>query len=63
MRYYVPVDDGWEEVLGHNVYIKSQYFSPNAKIELHRPGIEPGLPAWHAGTLPKELSTVHCKKN
>ncbi len=40
MWYYVPVDDGWEEVLGHNVYIKSQYFyimyksqyfSPNAK--------------------------------
>jgi len=31
MWYYVPVDDGWEEVLGHNVYITSQYFSPNAK--------------------------------
>jgi hypothetical protein len=31
MWYYAPVDDGWEEVLGHNVYIKSQYFSPNAK--------------------------------
>jgi hypothetical protein len=31
MRYYVLVDDGWEEVLGHNVYIMSQYFSPNAK--------------------------------
>jgi hypothetical protein len=27
---YVPVDDGWEEVLGRNVYITSQYFSPNA---------------------------------
>jgi hypothetical protein len=31
MWYYVPVDDSWEEVLGHNVYITSQYFSPNAK--------------------------------
>jgi hypothetical protein len=29
--HYVPVDDGWEEVLGRNVYITSQYFSPNAK--------------------------------
>jgi hypothetical protein len=28
------------------------------KIELHRPGIEPGPPAWQAGTLPKELSTL-----
>ncbi len=25
-------------------------------IELHSPGIEPGPPAWQAGTLPKELS-------
>jgi hypothetical protein len=25
-------------------------------IELHHPGIEPGPPAWQAGTLPKELS-------
>ncbi len=25
MWYYVPVDDGWEEVLGRNVYITSQY--------------------------------------
>ncbi len=24
--YYVPVDDGWEEVLGRNVYITSQYW-------------------------------------
>ncbi len=31
MWYYVPVDDGWEEVLGRNVYITSQYFSSNAK--------------------------------
>ncbi len=31
MWYFVPVDDGWEEVLGHNVYITSQYFSPNDK--------------------------------
>ncbi len=31
MWYYVPVDDGWEEVLGRHVYIMSQYFSPNAK--------------------------------
>jgi hypothetical protein len=31
MWYYVPVDDGWEEVLGCNVYITSQYLSPNAK--------------------------------
>ncbi len=31
MWYYVPVDDGWEKVLGRNVYITSQYFSPNAK--------------------------------
>ena len=28
------------------------------KIELHRLGIEPGMPAWQAGTLPKELSTL-----
>ncbi len=27
MWYYVPVDDGW----GRNVYITTQYFSPNAK--------------------------------
>jgi hypothetical protein len=26
MWYYVPVDDGWEEVLGRNVYITSQYW-------------------------------------
>ncbi len=26
MWYYVGVDDGWEEVLGRNVYITSQYF-------------------------------------
>ncbi len=32
MWSYVPVDEGWEEVLGHNVYIMSQYFSPNAKF-------------------------------
>ncbi len=32
MWYYVPVDDSWEEVLGRNVYITSQYFSPNARI-------------------------------
>ncbi len=31
MCYYVPGIDGWEEVLGCNVYITSQYFSPNAK--------------------------------
>jgi hypothetical protein len=31
MWYYVPLDDGWEEALGRNVYIMSQYFSPNAK--------------------------------
>ncbi len=72
MRYYVRVEDGWEEVLGRNVYITSQYWdimytlSPSTtlqipKIELHRPGIEPGPPAWQAGTLPKELS-IHCKK-
>jgi hypothetical protein len=28
----------------------------SSMIELHRPGIEPGPPAWQAGTLPKELS-------
>ncbi len=28
------------------------------KIKLHRPGMEPGPPAWQAGTLPKELSTL-----
>ncbi len=69
MWYYVPVDDGWEEVLGRNVYITSQYWDimyslrPSTslqmpKIELHRPGIEPGPPARQAGTLPKELSTL-----
>ena len=69
MLYYVPVDDGWEEVLGRNVYITSQYWDimytlrPSTslqmpKIELHRPRIEPGPPAWQAGTLPKELSTL-----
>ena len=30
--------------------------STSSMIELHRPGIEPGPPAWQAGTLPKELS-------
>ncbi len=34
MWYYVPVDDGWEEVLGRNVYFTSQYFSPNAKSDV-----------------------------
>jgi len=29
--YYIPVDDGKGQVLGCNVYITSQYFSPNAK--------------------------------
>ncbi len=33
MWYYVPVDDGWEEVLGRNVYITSLRMP---KIELHR---------------------------
>ncbi len=28
------------------------------KIELHRPGIDPGPPVWQAGTLSKELSTL-----
>jgi hypothetical protein len=28
------------------------------KIELHRPGIEPGSPALQVDTLPKELSTL-----
>ncbi len=60
--YYVPV-------LGHNVYITSQYWDimftlrPSTslqmpKIELHLPGIKPGPPAWQVGTLPKELSTL-----
>ena len=72
MWYYVPVDDGWEEVLGRNVYITSQYWDimytlrlntslQMPKIELHRPGIEPRPPAWQAGTLPKELSTLYEK--
>ncbi len=26
MWYYVPVDDGWEEVLGRYLYITSQYW-------------------------------------
>jgi hypothetical protein len=30
--------------------------STSSMIDLHRPGIEPGPPAWHAGTLPRELS-------
>jgi hypothetical protein len=42
-------------ILGHNVYITSLQMP---KMELHRPGIEPGLPTWQAGTLPKELSTL-----
>jgi hypothetical protein len=29
--YYIPVDDGRGQVLGCNVNIISQYFSPNAK--------------------------------
>jgi hypothetical protein len=49
--HYVPV-------LGHNVYITSLQMP---KIELHRPGIDPGPPAWQAGTLPKELSTLYEK--
>ncbi len=62
--YYVPVDDGWEEVLGRNVYmytVQSLAFGEKywdvmytlrpstslqmPKIELHRPGVEPGPPA------------------
>jgi hypothetical protein len=46
MRYYVPVDDGWEEVLGRNVLYtlrpSTSLQMPN--IELHHPGIEPGPP-------------------
>jgi hypothetical protein len=43
--------DGWEEVLGHNDVMYT-----SSMIELRRPGIKPGPPAWQAGTLPKELS-------
>jgi hypothetical protein len=40
--------------------VKVQYIQhvQMPKIELHRPGIEPGPPALQAGTLPKELSTL-----
>ncbi len=40
----------------HNMSLSSLQMP---KIELHRPGIEPGLPALQAGTLPKELSTLY----
>ena len=67
--HYVPVDDGWDKELGRNGYITSLYWDimytlrlntslQMPKIELHRPGIEPGPPAWQAGTLPKELLTL-----
>jgi hypothetical protein len=39
----------------HNMSLSSLQMP---KIELHRPGIEPGPPALQAGTLPKELSTL-----
>ncbi len=58
----------WDVLQGYTViYVTiSQYEYPNMslsslqmlKIELNRPGIEPGLPALQAGTLPKELSTL-----
>ncbi len=46
MWYYVPVDDGWEEVLGCNVYITSQYFSPNAKYWTTSSGNRTRAPPW-----------------
>jgi hypothetical protein len=46
MWYYVPVDDGWEEVLGRpSTSLQMQ------NIELHRPGIEPGPPLIECGEL------------
>ncbi len=72
MWYYVPVDDGWEEVLGCNVYITSQYWdvmytptlhpstSPQMpNIELHRQGIEPGPPLIECGRSTIELWNLY----
>jgi hypothetical protein len=52
--YYVPIGDGWEEVLVHNVLRTST--SPwTQTLNLPPPGIEPRSPASQVGTLPKEL--------
>jgi hypothetical protein len=79
--HYVPIGDGdmwywdWDvmyTVLGHNVYITSQYWDityilrPSTslqmpKIELHRPGIEPGPPRGRRALYLK--SYLHCKKS
>ncbi len=48
------LDDGWD-IMYTNKYITSLQMP---MIEVHRPGIEPGPPAWQAGTLPNELSTL-----
>ena len=58
---YVPVDDGWEEVLGCNVYItlrpSTSLQMPN--IELHRPRIEPGPPLKECGRSTIELWNLY----
>ncbi len=59
--YYIPIGDGWEEVLVRNVFITlCTSTSPwTQTLNLPPPGIEPESPASQVGTLPKELSRQH----
>ncbi len=60
MWYYVPVDDGWEEVLGHDVYITSQYSKCqrlNCIVQESNPGRLRGRRALYL------KSYLHCKKS
>ncbi len=59
MWYYVPVDDGWEKVLGHNVYIMSQYFSPNAKYWTASSGNPTRAPQIECGRSTIELWNLY----
>jgi hypothetical protein len=59
MWYYVPIDDGWEEVLGHNVYITSQYFSPNAKYWTTSSGNRTRAPQIECGRSTIELCNLY----
>jgi hypothetical protein len=47
--YYVPIGDGWEEVLVHNVHYVPVLQPWTQTLSLPPPGIK-------VGTLPKELS-------
>ncbi len=59
MWYYVPVDDGWEEVLGHNVYF-SVLLSKCQRLNCIVRESNPGRPR---GTRALYLkSYLYCKK-